>query len=64
MQYLNNASITNKRCPECRCEIKSTENLTAIVSNKNEEDKNEIINSERPSIPFVKRISNWLLSHW
>jgi SNF2 family DNA or RNA helicase len=26
----------NKRCPDCRAEIKSTENLTAIVSIKNE----------------------------
>ena len=46
MQYLNNASTINKRCPECRCEIKSTENLTAIVSNK-KEDKNEIINTSK-----------------
>ena len=31
----------NKRCPDCRAEIKSTENLTAIVSIK-DEIKNEI----------------------
>lgn len=40
MQYLNNSNIIYKRCPECRCEIKSTENLTAIISEKEE---NEVV---------------------
>jgi superfamily II DNA or RNA helicase len=41
MHYLNNSNVIYKRCPECRCEIKSTENLTAIISEK--EVENEII---------------------
>ena len=40
IQYLNNINGVTKRCPECRCEIASTENLTAIVPNKVE---NEVI---------------------
>lgn len=38
-QHSHNA--INKKCPDCRAEIKSTENLTAIVSIK-DEIKNEI----------------------
>ncbi len=40
IQYLNNINSVTKKCPECRCEIASTENLTAIVPNKVE---NEVI---------------------
>jgi SNF2 family DNA or RNA helicase len=41
-QHAHNAhNSINKKCPDCRAEIKSTENLTAIVSIK-DEIKNEI----------------------
>jgi SNF2 family DNA or RNA helicase len=42
-QHSHNA--INKRCPDCRAEIRSTENLTAIVS-----IKNEITNEIAPSV--------------
>jgi len=44
-RFLNAAtqSSTNKKCPDCRAEIRSTEDLTAIVSIKNE-ITNEIAN--------------------
>ena len=34
--HSNSHNAINKRCPDCRAEIRSTENLTAIVSIKNE----------------------------
>ena len=43
IQYLNNTNNTIKKCPECRCEIKSTENLTAIVPDKVE---NEVVENK------------------
>jgi len=35
-QHSHAHNTINKRCPDCRAEIRSTENLTAIVSIKNE----------------------------
>ena len=39
-QYLNNINLNLKKCPECRTEIKSTQNLTAIVPVNNTDNVN------------------------
>jgi len=39
-QYLNNINLNVKKCPECRTEIKSTQNLTAIVPVNNTDNVN------------------------
>jgi len=46
IQYLNNINSHYKRCPECRCEIKSTENLTAIVTDDQVENKVKYVKNE------------------
>jgi|UniRef100_A0A6C0LCE8 SNF2 family DNA or RNA helicase len=50
-------SSINKKCPDCRAEIKSTEDLTAIVSIKND-IKNEII----PVCENTNRIGKGILN--
>ena len=59
--YFLNANTYNstniKKCPDCRAEIKSTENLTAIVSSK-EVITNNIIHVEENSNKIGKGILN------
>ena len=58
-KFLNANTIgsINKRCPDCRAEIKSTENLTAIVS-----IKNEITNDIVPNGESVSKIGKGILN--
>tara|TARA_B100000795_G_scaffold269969_2_gene261466 strand:+ start:1577 stop:3424 length:1848 start_codon:yes stop_codon:yes gene_type:complete len=72
IQYLNNINSIHKRCPECRGEIKSTDNLTAIVNEVNEvnvdnnvvEVKNEdligkgLLNKEETLLELIKKNKN------
>ena len=53
----NTFGSINKRCPDCRAEIKSTENLTAIVSIKNE-ITNDIVPVEENANKIGKGILN------
>ena len=53
----NTGGSINKRCPDCRAEIKSTENLTAIVSIKNE-ITNDIVPVEESANKIGKGILN------
>ena len=54
----NTYNSTNiKKCPDCRAEIKSTENLTAIVSSK-EDITNDIVPIEENSNKIGKGILN------
>jgi len=50
-------STINKKCPDCRAEIKSTENLTAIVS-----IKNEITNDIVPVCDNINKIGKGILN--
>jgi hypothetical protein len=53
----NSSSAINKKCPDCRAEIKSTEDLTAIVS-----IKNEITNDIIPVSENTNRIGKGILN--
>lgn len=58
-KFLNSNTIgsINKRCPDCRAEIKSTENLTAIVSIK-DDITNDIAHTEETGNKIGKGILN------
>lgn len=43
IEWLNNSNNMQKRCPECRANIKSTKQITAIVADKNVEVQANII---------------------
>jgi SNF2 family DNA or RNA helicase len=49
ISWMNNNSTGAKKCPECRTPIKSTEQLTAIVSENNLVVKSDIVNTENIS---------------
>lgn len=58
IEWLNNKNDMQKRCPECRADIKSTKQLTAIVADKNIEVQANII----PSATNIEKIGKGVLN--